>query len=74
MKYMIHIHQISFIEISVIHAGSPLDKLSGLLDMLYVWENVHVKESDVKLDPFIGYLKFKYKECPIQLKNLQIFM
>ena len=42
--------------------------------VLYVWDNVHVKESDVKLEQFIGYLKFKFKESPIKLKNLQIFM
>ena len=42
--------------------------------VLYVWESVHLKESDVKLDQFIGYLKFKFKECPIQLKDFQIFI
>ena len=42
--------------------------------MLYVWDSVYVKESDVKLDQFIGYLKFKFKESPIQLNNLQIFL
>ena len=42
--------------------------------VLYVWDNVHVKESDVKLDQFIGYLKFKYKESPIKLNKLQIFI
>ena len=42
--------------------------------VLYVWENVHVKESDVKLDQFIGYLKFKYKESQIKLNDLQIFI
>ena len=41
--------------------------------MLYVWDCVYVKETDVKLDQFIGYLKFKFKESPIQLNNLQIF-
>ena len=34
--------------------------------MLYVWDSVHVKESDVKLEQFIGYLKFKFKETSIQ--------
>ena len=42
--------------------------------VLYVWESVHLKESDVKLDQFIEYLKFKFNECPIQLKDLQIFI
>ena len=42
--------------------------------VLYVWENVHVKESDVKLDQFIGYLKFKYKQFQIKLNDLQIFI
>ena len=42
--------------------------------VLYVWDSLHVKESDVKLDQFIGYLKFKYKEAPIKLNNLQIFV
>ena len=41
--------------------------------MLYVWDSVYVKESDVKLDQFIGYLKFKFKESPMKLNNLQIF-
>ena len=35
---------------------------------------VYVKESDVKLEQFIGYLKFKFKEAPMQLNNLQIFI
>ena len=42
--------------------------------VLYVWERVHVKESDVQLDQFIGYLKFKYKESQIKLSSLQIFI
>ena len=42
--------------------------------VLYVWDSLHVKESDVKLDQFIGYLKFKYKEAPIKLNDLQIFV
>ena len=42
--------------------------------VIYVWESVWVKESDVKLEQFIGYLKFKYKEAPIKLNNLQIFV
>ena len=42
--------------------------------VLYVWESVYVKESDVKLEQFIGYLKFKFKEAPMQLNNLQIFI
>ena len=41
--------------------------------VLYVWDSLHVKESDVKLDQFIGYLKFKFKEAPVQLKDLKIF-
>ena len=41
--------------------------------VLYVWESVYVKESDVKLEQFIGYLKFKFKESPMQLNDLQIF-
>ena len=40
--------------------------------VLFLWDSVHVKESDVKLEQFIGYLKFKLKETPIQLNNLQI--
>ena len=27
----------------------------------YVWNTVYVKENPVKVDKFIGYLKFKYK-------------
>ena len=27
----------------------------------YVWELVHVRESEVKLDKFFGYLTFKYR-------------
>ena len=42
--------------------------------VIYVWENVHVKESDVKQEQFIGYLKFKYKESPIKLNDLQLFI
>ena len=42
--------------------------------VLYVWDNVHVKEADVKLDQFIGYLKFKFKESRIQLNHLHIFI
>ena len=41
--------------------------------VLHVWDSLHVKESDVKLDQFIGYLKFKFKEAPVQLKDLKIF-
>ena len=33
----------------------------------YVWETVHVKNSEVKFDRFFGYLTFKYK---MQLINL----
>ena len=29
--------------------------------VLYVWETVHVKNSEVKFDRFFGYLTFKYK-------------
>ena len=29
--------------------------------VLYVWETVHVKNSEVKFDKFFGYLTFKYK-------------
>ena len=29
--------------------------------VLYVWEMVYVKKSEVKLDKFFGYLTFKYK-------------
>ena len=42
--------------------------------VLYVWDSVHVKESDVKLEQFIGYLKFQFKESPIKLNHLQIFV
>ena len=41
--------------------------------VLCVWDSLHVKESDVKLDQFIGYLKFKFKQAPIKLNDLQIF-
>ena len=42
--------------------------------VLYVWNSLYVKESDVKLDQFIGYLKFKFKEASIKLNDLQIFL
>ena len=42
--------------------------------VIYVWESVYVKESDVKLEQFIGYLKFKYKQSQIQLNDLQLFI
>ena len=42
--------------------------------VLYVWNCLQVKESDVKLDQFIGYLKFKFKESQIQLNHLHIFI
>ena len=29
--------------------------------VLYVWEMMHVKKLEVKLDKFFGYLTFKYK-------------
>ena len=42
--------------------------------VLYVWEMVHVKKLEVKLDKFFGYLTFKYKMnqtiLPDQLRNL----
>ena len=42
--------------------------------VLYVWETVHVKKLEVKLEKFFGYLTFKYKMnqtiLPDQLKNL----
>ena len=42
--------------------------------VLYVWEMVHVKRLDVKLDKFFGFLTFKYKmhqeTSQYQLKNL----
>ena len=42
----------------------------------YVWEMVHVKKSEVKLDKFFGFLTFKYKmhraTSPDQLENLQL--
>ena len=42
--------------------------------VLYVWEMVHVKKIEVKLDKFFGYLTFKYKmhqtTCTDQLLNL----
>ena len=41
----------------------------------YVWEMVHVKKLEVKLDKFFGFLTFKYKmhraTSPDQLGNLQ---
>ena len=42
--------------------------------VLYVWEMVHVRKLDVKLDKFFGFLTFKYKvhqaTSPNQLENL----
>ena len=42
--------------------------------VLYVWEMVHVKKLEVKLDKFFGYLTFKYEmyeaTSPDQLINL----
>ena len=42
--------------------------------VLYVWETVHVKISEVKLEKFFGYLTFKYKmhqaTSSVQLINL----
>ena len=42
--------------------------------VLYVWEMVHVKRLEVKLDKFFGFLTFKYKihqaTSPDQLLNL----
>ena len=41
--------------------------------VLYVWEMVHVKKTEVKLDKFFGYLTFKYKmhqTCTDQQLNL----
>ena len=42
--------------------------------VLYVWEMIHVKKIEVKLDKFFGYLTFKYKmhqtTCTDQLLNL----
>ena len=42
--------------------------------VLYVWEMVYVRETEVKLDKFFGYLTFKYKmhqeSSPAQLINL----
>ena len=29
--------------------------------VLYVWEMVHIKKLEVKLDKFFGFLTFKYK-------------
>ena len=43
--------------------------------VIYVWEMVHVKKLEVKLDKFFGFLTFKYKMhraiSPYQLDNLQ---
>ena len=40
----------------------------------YIWEMVHVKKLEVKLDKFFGFLTFKYKmhraTSPDQLGNL----
>ena len=30
--------------------------------VLYVWENIYVRNADVKLDQFFGFLTYKYKE------------
>ena len=42
--------------------------------VLYVWEMVHIKKLEVKLDKFFGFLTFKYKMdqtiTPDRLKNL----
>ena len=42
--------------------------------VLYVWENIHVRNAEVKLEQFFGYLSFKYKEyqniSKYQMKNL----
>ena len=42
--------------------------------VLYVWEMVHIKKLEVKLDKFFGFLTFKYKMdqaiSPDRLKNL----
>ena len=42
--------------------------------VLYVWETMHVKKLEVKLDKFFGFLTFKYKmhqtTAPDQLRNL----
>jgi len=44
----------------------------------YVWEMVHVKKSEVKLDKFFGYLTFKYKmhqmTAPDQTINLHYIL
>ena len=40
--------------------------------VLYVWESVPLKESDVKLEQFIGYLK--YKESQIKFNDWQLFI
>ena len=44
------------------------------LYVLYVWEMVHVKRMEVKLEKFFGFLTFKYKmhqeNSQIQLQNL----
>ena len=29
--------------------------------ILYVWETVHIKKQDVKLEKFFGFLTFKFK-------------
>ena len=43
--------------------------------VIYVWEMVHIKKLEVKLDKFFGFLTFKYKmhqaSSPDQLENLQ---
>ena len=42
--------------------------------VLNVWETMHVKKLEVKLDKFFGFLTFKYKmhqtTAPDQLRNL----
>ena len=42
--------------------------------VLYVWETVHVKRLEMKLDKFFGFLTFKYKmhqaTSTDQLENL----
>ena len=33
----------------------------------YVWNTVYIGDSDLKLEKFFGFLKFKFKNCGVSL-------
>ena len=45
--------------------------------VLYVWDTVHVKNAEVKIEQFFGFLTFKFKEhdliSSVKIDNLPIF-